>query len=224
MENHPASSDTPVYRATRAETIGAKIISWLFHPLLMPTYSVLFYYFSFTHIRMTVQIGRVGFICGMILMLTFLTPGVSTFFLVRRGSLGKMELPERQERLFPIVYTTIIYFVALMVIRGKGLPVFIEVFLLGSVVALLFAALMNFITKISLHGLGIGGLAGGMLAAFLFIPNGNLWLVIAVFLLCGIVGTARLILQAHRPAEIYTGLVSGFCIEFAAIFFLGFRN
>jgi len=41
-----------------------------------------------------------------------------------------------------------------------------------------------------------------------------------VILITGITGTARMILDAHKPVEIYTGLLTGFGIMFLLFFFL----
>ncbi|TND10265.1 MAG: hypothetical protein FD123_513 [Bacteroidetes bacterium] len=211
-----------VFETSKNERTAASILSWIFHPILMVSYASALYFVAFPYIRITANTERVQLMLLMILLLTFFLPGLSTFIMFRRGRLSQMQLGERKERLFPLVYTAIIYMIALFMIRGKGFPGFIEVFLLGSIASLLLASVINFRVKVSLHALGIGGLAGGMLAAYLHLQHGNLWILALIFLLCGMIGTARLVLHAHRPGEIYLGLLSGFCIEFCAVFFLAF--
>jgi len=66
--------------------------------------------------------------------------------------------------------------------------------------------------KISSHLIGLGGITG--LATSIFLRLGadiSIWLMIILFI-SGITGFARLRLQAHTPAQVYSGYIAGFII------------
>ena len=99
----------------------------------------------------------------------------------------------------------------------------IIVFVVGGGLLLFFAFLVNLRWKISIHMLGIGGLMGMAFGfAWIFqLHMVNVLMLMAV--LAGALGTARLILKAHSPAQVYTGFMSGFMIE-SGYFFMVFHN
>ena len=86
--------------------------------------------------------------------------------------------------------------------------------LLGSTFTIIAALLINLHWKISIHMIGVGGILGAVLgmAQGLFIEL--LWPVIIIVLLSGMLGTARLMLKAHNPLQIYAGFLLGFAAMF----------
>ena len=65
--------------------------------------------------------------------------------------------------------------------------------------------------------IGIGALVGTFfgLSSFLLV---DLLIAIIVFLLiAGLLGTARLTLNSHRPSQIYAGFILGFVCEYFLI-------
>ncbi|MDN3203021.1 phosphatase PAP2 family protein [Algoriphagus sediminis] len=71
--------------------------------------------------------------------------------------------------------------------------------------------IVTFFWKMSAHMTGVGGLMAIIIVMASFFPNfQELYYLLGAILLAGIVGTSRLYLNAHRPQEIYAGLVYGF--------------
>lgn len=69
--------------------------------------------------------------------------------------------------------------------------------------------LINFKWKISIHMIGIGGLTGVFIGLAINLSL-NLTVMIGAFIaLAGLVGFARLQLNAHKPSEIYAGYLIG---------------
>jgi membrane-associated phospholipid phosphatase len=67
---------------------------------------------------------------------------------------------------------------------------------------------------------GIGGLAG--LIGYLIVHmqvNLEFYLILTL-LAAGLVGTARLILEAHKPFEIYTGFLIGYAVITSVMFII----
>ena len=85
-------------------------------------------------------------------------------------------------------------------------------FILSSLIAILVTMLITLRYKISIHMVGAGGLVAliGFLAFYLKVDL-QFYLVISL-VLAGITGTARLILKAHTPDQVYTGFLTGFSV------------
>ena len=197
----------------------AHFLSFLFHPLLMVTYAVLFYYTAFAHIRMVTANDRIFIISGLFFMLTFAIPALSAFMMNRAGAIGSLEMKERSDRLIPQLFTAAMYLVVFFMLGNRGLPDFIRLFILGSVVAQVVATGITLYWKISLHLIGLGGLCGGMLAGMLIENHSALWPLVLAFLISGLVASARLQLEVHNRSQLYIGYLTGFVILFSAIFF-----
>jgi len=72
---------------------------------------------------------------------------------------------------------------------------------------------ITFFWKMSAHMTGIGGLLAVLGVLGIYFPSLNLaYLLVATLLVGGLVASARLYLDAHRPAEVYVGLLVGFAI------------
>ncbi|MGL4598602.1 MAG: phosphatase PAP2 family protein [Bacteroidia bacterium] len=197
----------------------AHFFSSLFHPLfvvLVASLGVLYFFPSYnqadeSRLRLIIIVALgVG---------TILLPMISVFMMLKMGRISSVRMENQRERNWPLLQTILIYMAAFYVLRARVVPPFVPFFLLGSIVGLLFTLLINLRWKISLHLVAWGGLCGGLLAAFIRLEEGPPWLLACAFLVAGIVGTSRLLLEAHSPAQVYAGFALGFGVEFAAIYF-----
>jgi membrane-associated phospholipid phosphatase len=64
---------------------------------------------------------------------------------------------------------------------------------------------------------GMGGLIALVIYISFYLKVNLSFYLILVVLLAGITGTARLILKAHTPAEVYSGFVMGFGVVLATM-------
>lgn len=88
----------------------------------------------------------------------------------------------------------------------------------SGVLVLLVAALISYWWKISLHLMGIGGLSGFLLACTDHNYFSALPLIMIVFVVAGLLASARLKNGDHKPAQVYAGYLVGLTIVF--VFFL----
>ncbi|MCX6310500.1 MAG: hypothetical protein NT084_02575 [Bacteroidetes bacterium] len=196
----------------------SNFISWIFHPMMMVTYAAAIYLFfmpsdfGFPDNDIPLRIVGMLFICTVIL------PVLSVLFMLRFGKIESVQMEQQQERNWPLLQSAIIYVGAYYVLHSRVVPIFIQLFLLGSIVGILFSLLVNLRWKISLHMIGIGGLCGGISVAMLLQNVGAPIILSVCFLIAGLLGTARLYLHAHSPAQILAGFTAGFAIEFLLLF------
>ena len=86
-------------------------------------------------------------------------------------------------------------------------------YLMGCTFVILVATIITFFWRISLHTIGMGGLLG-FFTEMMITQAFDKSIMIPVFMLtviiAGLVGSARLYLEAHTPAQIYAGYAVGF--------------
>jgi len=128
-------------------------------------------------------------------------------------------MEDHTERYIPYATTVLYYFALYYLFYNVEIPNLFKVLVLGASLSVLLTFIINFKWKISAHTIGIGGIAGAMLATVYRLQM-ELYLVLMLIIIsAGIVGYARLKLKAHTPPQIYTGFLLGFLVEFLLLLF-----
>jgi membrane-associated phospholipid phosphatase len=189
----------------------ARVISLLFHPVFMPTISFVVVLFSGELSIFALPNSIRTLVILMVSINTCLLPIVFSFTLKRFGFIKTMEMDTTNERWIPYMFTTILYLLTYFLLRKAQLSTSVYLMQLGGILALTLTTLINFKWKISAHLVGIGGLTGTFYG-LQFITNQNyLWHFLIGLTMAGIVASARLVLKAHTPAQVYAGFLLGFC-------------
>jgi hypothetical protein len=117
---------------------------------------------------------------------------------------------KQDERTIPLALTFIFYLLTYFLFLKIPVYSFMHSFMLGALFSVFLALLINLKWKISLHMIGLGGMTS-FLMIITMTQEINLfpWLIISV-LASGIAGTARLYLNSHSSAQVYTGYCLGF--------------
>lgn len=213
-------------------------LSVVFHPLLIPFYMLLVlllvnpYLFGVS----SVQDEGARFTLLLVFLYTFFLPGVSVLVMYFLGMVSNINMPDKDERIGPFLITGVLYMWVYYNFSQKGqLPTAYVSFMLGTVIALFLAFLLNIFSKISLHTVGMGGLVGMLLITLLWFSYGSFsvaidgyetWnvsmlnLLLVGIVLAGAVGTARLLLNAHEPNEVYGGYLVGFAAQVFAFVYI----
>jgi hypothetical protein len=181
--------------------------SYIFHPLLIPVYATLFYFF----ITWNYFNGpEVYLIFVQVLILTVLLP-ISIFYLLR--SLGriksKMILDKKERRLPLSLYALLLVMLTQYSLRGISVPELYFYFtgiLISNVAAL---ALVLAGQKASLHMMGIASLTLFIISISAYYNLHLIVLIAIAVLCCGFVGSSRLLAKAHTTAELMLGALVG---------------
>ena len=145
-------------------------------------------------------------------LLTFLLPISLIFLMVSRGMIQSVHLENREERIFPLILTGILYYLTFFLMRRLQLdPVYLRLFM-GSTVSIIIALLISLIWKISIHMIGVGGWLGAIIGIGFILQIDLLIPILVICLISGLVGTARLQLKVHKPVQIYSGFLLGFVV------------
>ncbi len=129
-------------------------------------------------------------------------------------------MPNNRERLVPIVFTLIPYFFSFYFLRKLPIPGVVPMYMLAASVTIVLTLIVTIWWKISIHMVGIGGLAGLIFSfSLLFQAEVLVFLVLTIFV-AGLVGWARLTLKAHNPPQVYTGFVLGWATMMGVLMLL----
>jgi hypothetical protein len=187
----------------------SKIVSVIFHPLLMPVYGLtiifsaptLFGYLPF-------EVKKILFL--VILVNNVLLPIALMPFLYNRKIISSWTIDDRKERRIPLLLTAILYGTTCYIIFRFPIPFFLKSFIFTTFFISVSVTVINFWWKISLHAAG----AGALMATVLFLSvkmNAPLeWYLVAVILEGGMVLSSRLKLNYHNPQQVWIGFLVGF--------------
>lgn len=196
----------------------AKIISFLFQPLLMPIYGTIILLNAGTWMSYTIFPALRNALYLVMFTSTFLMPALTFLLLLKKKEINSLEMESRTERNIPYISTLLFYIVGWYLLNKLPLPRVFGNIIMGASLAILIAFLINLRWKISIHMMALGGTAG-MLFAFATLFNFPLSTpLIMLLVIAGITGTARLILHAHIPSQVYTGFLLGFGIEWLFVY------
>lgn len=191
----------------------SKIISYLFHPLLMPTYGLALLLFTKNYISTFTPTKIKLFIISITFIFSFIMPALNAIILFKMKRIKSLEMESPKDRVLPYS-TAIVYFLALFYLFFKSpFPPIIYLLILGAALSIFFTLLINFKWKISAHAVGIGGIIGAILGISYRLMIDLQFILFIAIVLAGIIGYARLRLNAHSPAQVYTGFLLGILIE-----------
>jgi membrane-associated phospholipid phosphatase len=200
--------------------VAAKIISVVFHPLLMTTYLVLLLGIFFPQMLL-IKASALKLFALLVFFVTFVLPGLNMVMFKVNGVISSLTLESRAERIVPFIFISIIYSLvtSLFFYKGSFGSNFNKLMLIVSLLVIA-ATLITFFYKISVHSISIWGAVGILLPLNKIVDGSLLWPTAAIIVVAGLVMSSRLFLNAHTPREILIGAVVGFSIGFCALLLL----
>jgi len=199
----------------------AQIISYVFHPLFIPTYIFIFLIYQFPFDFAGITVWQLKMRVFSVFWLTAFFPAFGVFLLWRLKFSDSIFLRTQKERIVPYVIVMFFYWWMYYLSRNfTDQPVVLKFFYAGIFMATVFGLILNSYYKISLHGMGVGG---AMAAVILFAMHYQMPLGISMSiatLIAGVVCTSRLLVSDHTNKEIYAGLFVGIGCQVASYYFI----
>lgn len=181
--------------------------SYLFHPIFIPVYAALFYFFLndsyFTN-------PEKYFAVFQIVIITILLP-ILFFFLLRiSGQVDSIMISEISQRKIPLVIQC---FLTILLVRKSitldHYPEF-HFFFLGGLLSTVLALVLLFLrTKASLHMIAISAFTVFVIGLSIHNQTRNINLIAFLVLMNGFVASSRLEMKAHTPKELMIGFLLG---------------
>jgi hypothetical protein len=195
----------------------AKIISVIFHPLLMPLYGLLIIFSAPT------LFGYLPFVQKKFLFMILsannvLLPFSLIPFFKYRKMISSWTMENRDERIIPLAVTSFFYFVTVYIVIRFNIPLFIKAFVLSTALLSLAVTLINFWWKISIHSVGAGAFTALLLALSVKMHTPLTPFLLAAILSAGLILSSRLQLNTHSPKEVWLGYLLGFVVMGVLLF------
>lgn len=186
----------------------AQIVSYLFHPILLPLQTVGLYFFVqysyFSPLELSIILSQVA-------LVTFFIP-ISIYYLMRSLRILKSSVMvnETKERIFPFAINILLLYTLKSLVLYNSSAYELKIYfwgLIGTYSLLLVSALLK--QKYSVH---TALLTAGLTFFTLLLLHQNtaaLILLIGCILLTGLTASARLYLRVHTSYEVFVGGLIG---------------
>lgn len=197
----------------------AKIITIVFHPLLMPLYGLLILFSAPTFLGyLPLPVKRILFI--IVLVNNVLIPLTLLPFFRYRNVITSYKIEERSERIIPLLTTSILYCATSFIVFRFQVPFLIKSFFLATSILSVVVTFINFWWKISVHAVGAGALAAVVFVLSIKMYTPLTWYLAAVIIAGGLILSSRLRLNFHNPSQVWLGYITGLFVPgfFIALF------
>ncbi len=195
----------------------AHLLSYVLHPLFIPTYFFLFLMQVLPFEFVGISEWQLKMRLFSVAWLTAFFPAFAVFLLWRLKLSDSIFLRTQKERIIPYVITMFFYWWMYYLSRNfTDQPIALKFFYLGIFVASAIGMTVNNFIKVSLHAMGIAGLTMAVILVSIFYPvNNAVWVLLAI-LLTALVISARLVVSDHTKKELIVGLFIGVFTQVAA--------
>lgn len=201
----------------------AKVASYVFHPVFMPGVMAYILYILTADTEFA-GIPKESFYrwLAMIVLNTAFFPLFTVALLKGLGFIKSIHMTEQRDRIIPLIACMIFYFWANFVIGNplSGAPLILHTLTLGSFWGIIAVFMVGIFYKVSMHTAAAGGMLGILLVLMLISPVNMVMPLFIGLIIAGIIGTARMILGAHRIWEIWLGYFIGIAVQVTAYLYL----
>lgn len=187
----------------------AMAISVIFQPIFVPLYSLVILFTADTYITYAVQPEVKKFIFVITFLNTILLPMGVFYYFLRSGLIESLHMHTAKERSLPFLTIVVFHMSTFYLFSKAPMPSLFSHLVLGAALSVAIAFVINLKWKVSIHMLGMGGIVGTIIGLILRYQVDAVNLVMALVILSGIVGYARLRLNAHTPLQVYVGFLLG---------------
>ncbi|MCI9172505.1 phosphatase PAP2 family protein [uncultured Duncaniella sp.] len=199
----------------------SQILSYIFSPLLVPTYGMILA--SFLSVLSVLSARVLCTTVAITFVITCVIPACGIMAMYKTGFLTDPGVNVRTERSLPYALTILCYVGCCFFLYRAGAPSWLTMFYAGGGAAALINAVVNLKWKISAHAAAMGGLVAMLFriaAMHQSVVDLNIW-ISAVVVLAGAVMTARVYLQRHTLMQVLAGCANGFlCVWLLTMFYI----
>lgn len=190
---------------------GARLISFLLHPFIMPALGVVILLYARTVVSMLPPIIKM-YTVGVLILNTIIIPAICIALLYKFGIISSLSIDKRKDRVTPIAIVAMSYVLSAYILKDYLVIDILRGMLYAAFISLMCCFTINLRWKISLHMTAIGGVTG-MILAINMIGYGQVFpILIVMLMLSGLLASARLYLGKHNINQIAAGFFLGLFI------------
>lgn len=187
----------------------AMALSIIFQPIFVPIYSLVILYHADTYITYAIPQDVWKYIFIITLLNTVIFPMSVFYYFLKSGLIESLHMHTSKERSLPFLSIIVFHLSTFYIFSRVPVPSLFLDLILGAALSVATAFVINLKWKVSIHMLGMGGIVGTIIGIILKYQVDAVPLVMALTILSGLVGFARLKLNAHTPLQVYVGFVLG---------------
>jgi len=213
-------TDDDLVYSQPALRISAKIVSYVLHPLFIPSYVFAWLSWRFPQTFAGISTAGMTFKKISVFLNASFFPAFAVFLLWRLKFVDSIYLRTQKDRIIPYIITMIFYWWMWYLSRDPKFddqPDVLKFFYFGIFLTTVFGLIINNFIKISMHAMGAGTVFAFVILTCLFYRTFLGTDILLVSFLAGLVCTARLLLSEHSSAEIYTGFVVGILCQLLGV-------
>jgi len=188
----------------------ARAISVVFYPLFIPTYAFAILLTMPAYFSALMTASAKWMVIGLVFTTTCILPTLFFIVMIKSGMVSTTYLSKREDRTMPYIVSIIFFYLTYYLLKRLQISPVYYYFMIGATLLNILVMGINFFWKISSHMASIGALAGMMVGLSYFLGTFYFFLIALSILMSGLTGFARLKLNAHTPAQIYSGFALGF--------------
>ena len=190
----------------------SKLISYFFHPINFPIIGTILF---FLFIPEFIFKPQEHLIIAVIFIGTYIFPILLLWLLKRFEMIKSYHMVNIEERKFPLLLFISISFIIGHWLYKSTIVDILALFFFGYGLSLICISIFLYLKiKISLHTLGVSGLIGFLIYFSYFYKINIITILATLFVLLGVVGSARLKLRAHQLNEVLLGGFLGIASQF----------
>ncbi|MCK3683659.1 phosphatase PAP2 family protein [Maribellus sp. YY47] len=196
----------------------AKIISILFHPVVVPTLGILLLLNSSFYFSMLSWEAK-----RFILLVVFFTTCILPMLMVSLLALNTkfdINMLKSTDRILPLLASAVFYYLGFVLLGKVSVFPVLKLYMLASVLVIVALLVVSFKWKISNHMAALGGLTGTFLALSFRYGLNPVYSLLIIILVSGLVGTARLALSRHNIWQVIAGYSLGFLVLYLVVYFV----
>lgn len=194
----------------------SKLISYFFHPINFPIIGTILF---FLFIPEFIFKPQEYLIIAVIFIGTYIFPILLLWLLKRFEMIKSYHMVTIEERKFPLLLFISISFIIGHWLYKSAIVDLLSLFFFGYGLSLIGISLFLYLKiKVSLHTLAISGLIGFLIYFSYFYKINIITILATLFVLAGLVASARLKLRAHQLNEVLLGGAIGIAAQFIVYF------
>ena len=189
----------------------SRILSQVFHPLLMPTLGLVVILHSGTYLSLLDPAAKKA-ILSVMAMGTLIFPLMLLPLLQYRRLISSLQDRSREGRIIMHAIMLILYVITFVYFVRLPLNRMIHAYVLSVTILLALILLSDLKFRICLHAAALGGLTGLILMLMLYYETALEAYLVIVLLMAGLSGSARINEGHQRPWEVYLGFLGGMAV------------
>lgn len=195
------------------------LLSYIIHPVFIPTYIFLVFLYFGNIIFEPYPLPAQSYVVALIGITTAIIPlillAANMFLLQKKVTHKALLMDSRKDRIVPFFYIGIYYSIlSYMFFHYLKFPILLTSLMIIISACVLTTAIVSIFWKISAHAISLGATLMIFILMDTIIPNEYFfYVIIATLFISGITLSSRLNLNAHTPAQVYTGYLIGILLS-----------